>query len=113
VDKLQPGDTIVIRTKDYWYVYHYTNYEIVKPDEVRVIGADPQHPGEAPTKRMITMTTCEPKYSTPIYRWISYGELTYWAKVSELVPPKGAAGRSGRQRRHLRLQREDLMGGAA
>lgn len=86
VDKLQPSDTIVIRTKDYWYVYHYTNYEIVKPDEVRVIGADPQHPGEAPTKRMITMTTCEPKYSTPIYRWISYGELTYWAKVSDGTP---------------------------
>jgi hypothetical protein len=24
VDELQEGDAIVVRTKDYWYVYHYT-----------------------------------------------------------------------------------------
>ena len=35
---------------------------------------------------MITLTTCEPKYSTPTHRWISYGELAYWAKVSDGVP---------------------------
>lgn len=86
VDKLQTGDAIIIRTQDYWYVYQYTRYEIVTPDEVRVIAANPENPGETPTKRMITMTTCEPKYSTPTHRWISYGELTYWAKVSDGIP---------------------------
>ncbi|WP_338024660.1 class E sortase [Bifidobacterium aerophilum] len=86
VDKLQEGDAIIVRTQDYWYVYQYTSKEIVLPTEVRVIGADPQNPGGTPTKRMITMTTCEPKYSDPIYRWISYGELKYWAKVSDGVP---------------------------
>ena len=35
---------------------------------------------------MITLTTCEPKYSTPTHRRISYGELAYWAKVSDGVP---------------------------
>ena len=86
VDKLQPGDPIIIRTKDYWYVYKYTNYEIVKPEEVRVISDDPQNTGTPTTKRLITMTTCEPKYSAPIYRWISYGEFSYWAKVSDGIP---------------------------
>nr|WP_217625378.1 class E sortase [Bifidobacterium sp. SO1] len=94
VDKLQEGDPIIIRTQDYWYVYQYTSKEIVLPTEIRVIGANPQNPGQTPTKRMITMTTCEPKYSDPIYRWISYGELKYWAKVSDGVPKELATDSS-------------------
>lgn len=86
VDKLQPGDAIVIRTQDYWYVYHYTEYEIVTPDHTEVVAANPESPGAAPTKRMITLTTCEPKYTTATHRWISYGEFDYWAKVSDGVP---------------------------
>ena len=48
VDKLQPGDAIVIRTQDYWYVYHYTEYEIVTPDHTEVVAANPESPGAAP-----------------------------------------------------------------
>lgn len=62
VDKLQEGDPIIVRTQDYWYVYHYTSYKIVLPSQVEVVAANPEHPGETPTKRMLTMTTCEPKY---------------------------------------------------
>ncbi|PJM78478.1 class E sortase [Bifidobacterium scaligerum] len=86
VDKLQEGDAIVIRTKDYWYVYHYTRYEIVLPTDTYVIAPNPESQTAAATKRMITLTTCEPKYTTPTHRWISYGELKYWAKVSDGVP---------------------------
>ena len=35
---------------------------------------------------MITLTTCEPKYSTPTSRWIVWGELKYWAKVANGMP---------------------------
>lgn len=97
VDKLQEGDPIIVRTKDYWYVYRYTRYEIVLPTETRVITDEPwigspQWPTEsAAGKRLITMTTCEPKYTTPTHRWISYGELAYWAKVSDGVPQELAA----------------------
>ena len=35
---------------------------------------------------MLTITTCEPKYSTPTHRWISYAEFSYWAKVSDGIP---------------------------
>lgn len=36
------GDAVVVRTKDYWYVYTYTNYTIVTPDETSVISANPR-----------------------------------------------------------------------
>lgn len=86
VDKLQVGDLIIIHTEHYWYVYEYTSYEIVTPEQSEVIAPVPNQPNATPTQRMITMTTCEPKYSAPIYRWISYGVLKYWAKSSDGVP---------------------------
>jgi len=86
VDKLQEGDPIIIRTQDYWYVYHYTSYKIVLPTDIEGVAANPENPGATPTKRMLTMTTCEPKYSTPTHRWISYAEFSYWAKVSDGIP---------------------------
>lgn len=91
VDKLEVGDKIIIRTEDYWYVYTYTSYEIVLPTDVYVISPNPENPSAEPTKRMITLTTCEPKYTTPTHRWIVYGELDYWANVSDGVPAELAA----------------------
>ena len=91
VDKLQEGDPIIIRTQDYWYVYHYTSYKIVLPTQTEVVAANPENPGAAPTKRMLTMTTCEPKYSTPTHRWISYAEFSYWAKVADGIPQELAS----------------------
>lgn len=86
IDKLQPGDSIVIRTKNYWYVYQFTNYTIVPPTAVTAVAANPEAPSQPPTKRMITLTTCEPKYTAATSRWISYGQLKYWAKVSDGIP---------------------------
>ena len=91
VDKLQEGDPIIVRTQDYWYVYHYTSYKIVLPTQTEVVAANPENPGATPTKRMLTMTTCEPKYSTPTHRWISYAEFSYWAKVSDGIPQELAS----------------------
>ena len=91
VDKLQEGDPIIVRTQDYWYVYHYTSYKIVLPTQTEVVAANPENPGAAPTKRMLTMTTCEPKYSTPTHRWISYAEFSYWAKVADGIPQELAS----------------------
>ena len=86
VDKLQEGDPIVVRTQDYWYVYTYTSYKIVEPTNAEVIDPVPEQPGAAADKRRITLTTCEPKYTTPTHRWVVWGELKYWAKVSDGVP---------------------------
>ena len=77
---------IIVRTKDYWYVYKYTTYKIVTPEHSEVIAANPEDLHTPPSKRMITLTTCEPKYTTATHRWISYGELSYWAKRPDGVP---------------------------
>ena len=42
VDKLQEGDPIIVRTQDYWYVYHYTSYKIVLPTDIEVVAANPK-----------------------------------------------------------------------
>ncbi|MDO4913530.1 MAG: class E sortase [Bifidobacteriaceae bacterium] len=86
IDKLQEGDPIIVRTQDYWYVYTFTSYKIVNPEDSYVVQPNPDNPGSAPTKRLITLTTCEPKYSTPIHRWIAFGELKYWAKTADGIP---------------------------
>ncbi|RBP99624.1 class E sortase [Bifidobacterium xylocopae] len=95
VDKLQEGDPIVVRTKDYWFVYHYTSKKIVDPSQVNVIAPNPEHPDQPATTRMITLTTCEPKYATAAHRWISWGQLDYWAKVSDGVPLELSAKNNG------------------
>ncbi|OZG49068.1 class E sortase [Bombiscardovia coagulans] len=95
VDKLREGDPIVVRTQDYWYVYHYTNKKIVDPSEVSVIAPNPEHPEEEATKAAITLTTCEPKYATAAHRWISWGDFDYWAKVSDGIPRELAANNNG------------------
>lgn len=91
VDKLQEGDPIIVRTQDYWYVYTYTNYKITVPSDTDVVAPNPENPGANPVKRMITLTTCEPKYTYASKRWISWGTLKYWAKVSDGVPTELAS----------------------
>ncbi|MFT8705147.1 class E sortase [Bifidobacterium aquikefiricola] len=94
VDTFVEGDAIIVRTKDYWYVYHYTTKSIVLPTDIGVIAPNPTDPSAAAVKRMITLTTCEPRYSEATHRWISWGELDYWAKVSDGIP-KELADSSG------------------
>ena len=61
------------------------------PTLIEVVAPNPENPGATPTKRMLTMTTCEPKYSTPTHRWVSYAEFSYWAKVSDGIPQELAS----------------------
>lgn len=96
VPDFEKGDAIVVRTQDYWYVYHYTSHEIVLPSQTDVIAPVPHQLGQTPTNRLITLTTCEPRYTTATHRWISYGQLDYWAKVSDGIPQELAtAGSDG------------------
>jgi sortase A len=63
LDRLHPGDAIDIEVHDATYVYSVTSSEIVPPSNVGVVAPDPDHLGVAPTRRMLTFTTCHPKYS--------------------------------------------------
>lgn len=97
IDKLEAGDAIIVRTEDYWYVYRYTSSELVLPDQVEVTYPVPHEPGATPTQRLITMTTCHPRLQNPTHRWIAYGELEYWAKVSDGIPEELASAASSSQ----------------
>lgn len=83
---LKKGDALIVRTKDYWYVYKMTDAAKVLPNATEVIAPVPNKVGEQPTKRYITLTTCWPRYQVATYRYIVWGEFDYWAKVSDGVP---------------------------
>lgn len=80
LDHLRPGDPVVIETKSEWYVYRVKGNtssgdlsdrgsddipgrEVVSPSDVAVIAPVPDHPGMTPTERLMTMTTCDPKFT--------------------------------------------------
>lgn len=88
VDKFRAGDAIVVRTKNYWFVYKYSGNEIVQPNQTDVLSPVPHYPGKTADNYYITLTTCHPKYGpeADTQRWIAYGQLSYWAKVSDGIP---------------------------
>ncbi|SHN46803.1 LPXTG-site transpeptidase (sortase) family protein [Cryptosporangium aurantiacum] len=84
LDKLKDGDTIVVETQTDWYVYEVSKNFIIKPTEVSVVSANPENPGQEPTEKMLTLTTCNPK-------WDNYERLVIWAKQTKTQPQ--SAGR--------------------
>ncbi|MEO3786284.1 class E sortase [Actinocorallia sp. B10E7] len=73
-DRLRAGDEILIDTKKTQYVYKVTKLQIVAPTRIEVTAPVPLHPGRKPKKKLITLTTCHPKYSAA-QRLIVFGEL--------------------------------------
>jgi sortase A len=74
LDRVGTGDLIGVETRDMWYVYRVVQVEIVSPHAIGVVAPWPNHPGERPTKAMITLTTCNPKLDN-YQRLIVHGEL--------------------------------------
>ncbi|MFG2101583.1 class E sortase [Micromonospora echinaurantiaca] len=74
LDELHDGDAIVVEDKNTWYVYKVTRNHIVKPTQVEVVAPVPGKPGQKPTKRMLTLTTCNPKFDN-YQRLIIHAEL--------------------------------------
>lgn len=79
LDKLKPGAAIVFETQTSWYVYRVigkagsddfvdpaypvSGQSIVQPEDIAVIAPVPTQPGKAPTQKLLTLTTCNPKFS--------------------------------------------------
>ena len=74
IDLLRTGDVIVVETKTNFYVYAVDRHVLVRPWQVEVIAPVPQHPGEKPTKSVMTMTSCHPKYRA-IQRYVTFSHL--------------------------------------
>lgn len=63
VGELVPGDAVVVETRAAWFTYRMTDRHVVAPTAVAVTQPVPGRPGVSPTDRLLTLTTCNPKYS--------------------------------------------------
>ncbi|WP_157734902.1 class E sortase [Pseudofrankia inefficax] len=63
LDELRPGDPVVVEVSDRYYVYRMTRAEVVAPTRLDVTYPVPEQAGKVPTAAVMTMTTCNPKYS--------------------------------------------------
>lgn len=63
LDRLRPGDAVVVETRDTWFTYHVSGTQIVAPTAVEVTLPVPGRPGVEPTESVLTLTTCHPRYS--------------------------------------------------
>lgn len=62
IHTLVPGDRIHVQTRDGYYTYVYRNTQIVLPDRVDVLAPVPTQPGAEPTERILTLTSCNPRF---------------------------------------------------
>jgi LPXTG-site transpeptidase (sortase) family protein len=85
LDRVQQGDTIVVETQNTWYTYRVTRNHIVTPDAVEVVAPVPGEPGVAPTRAMLTLTTCHPKWDN-FERLIVHAELVEQQSQSDGRP---------------------------
>jgi sortase A len=74
LDRLRRGDEIIVDTEADEYIYRVTGHDIVLPTNVSVIDPVPSRPKARPTQALITLTTCNPKYSAA-QRLIVFGTL--------------------------------------
>jgi len=89
---LRVGDRVYVETADGWYEYAFRGLEYVWPTGVDVLAPVPTAPALAATDRVLTMTSCNPRFSTA-ERIIAYAVLDAWypraggppAEISTLV----------------------------
>ncbi|MFI1196131.1 class E sortase [Micromonospora sp. NPDC020750] len=74
LDELNSGDAIVVEGKTDWYVYKVYKSRIVKPNQVEVVAPVPMEPDAKPTKKLLSLTTCNPKFDN-YQRLIIHAEL--------------------------------------
>jgi sortase A len=90
IEQLQLGDAIHIQTRDGWYTYRFRDLEYVTPETTEVLAPVPHQPDLAPTDRIVTLTSCNPLYSTA-ERIIAYGVLESWQPTAAGAPAEIAA----------------------
>lgn len=92
--QLRVGDHIFVETADGWYRYTFRNLEYVQPTGVGVLNPVPQANGVPADERYITLTTCNPFFSTA-ERLIAYGVFDAFYPRAGGVPAEIATNVSG------------------
>lgn len=75
INRLVPGDPIVVETQDAYYTYEmHSILPQTPPSNISVIQPVPQGSGFSKPGRYITLTTCTPEF-TSTYRMIVWGKM--------------------------------------
>ncbi|SDB79788.1 sortase A [Raineyella antarctica] len=74
LSSLPAGSTVLVETRDTIYTYAIDSSTVVKDSDTWVVQPVPGHPGEQPTDRLITLTTCADLFRSPD-RYIAFGHL--------------------------------------
>jgi sortase A len=87
IASLRVGDHIYVQTAQGYYTYTFRNLQYVKPTQVQVLQQVPDAPvvNAGSKDRLITMTSCNPKYSAS-ERIVAYGVFTSWQPLSAGPP---------------------------
>ena len=84
--ELGVGDEVVVETREGWFTYRVRQTSIVAPTAVEVTFPVPGDRDAEPTERLLTLTTCHPKYSAR-QRLIVQAELTATTDRDDGPPP--------------------------
>ncbi|MFK4069430.1 class E sortase [Streptomyces sp. NPDC029674] len=75
INRLEPGDPIVVETQDTYFVYKMASIlPQTQPSNTSVIGPVPPGSGFTKPGRYITLTTCTPEFTSK-YRMIVWGKM--------------------------------------
>jgi sortase A len=77
IGELRIGDRIYVEVSKGWHSYAFRNLEYVWASEVQVLNSFPRLKVEATGSRVITLTSCHPKFSDA-ERIIAYGVYDGW-----------------------------------
>lgn len=87
IDAIQPGDAMVVETREGYAVYRAERSVIVAPNRMDVIAPVPGRFGEVPTQAYLTITSCEPRFGSTS-RYVVHGLLDRFIPRSEGLPPE-------------------------
>ncbi|MDO0913423.1 class E sortase [Streptomyces sp. DT2A-34] len=75
INRLTPGDEIVVETQDKYFVYKMASIlPVTSPSNVSVLDPVPRDSGFTKAGRYITLTTCTPEFTSK-YRLIVWGKM--------------------------------------
>ncbi|MEV5077870.1 class E sortase [Streptomyces sp. NPDC056159] len=75
INKLSPGDAIVVETQDMYFVYKMASIlPVTSPANISVLDPVPKGSGFTGPGRYITLTTCTPEFTSK-YRMIVWGKM--------------------------------------
>jgi len=95
-EELETGDPVVVETATQWYTYEITDIEYPVPiSSGWALDPNPLDLGNPPTKPMMTLTTCHPRWAST-FRFLVFSELVnttpkLGAGGAEQLPPALAA----------------------